>query len=239
MLSKVRGAGLLVQVLAAIWALACGRVDVPIPPMGTGGASSGEQATGGALSTSSGGSTVGSAFGTGGQETGLGGVTGIVDPTLDACGLPLGTIEPPCAEGDVLVPSGCTFGDSVEFRYPAADLAVPTAAGLRMVLLPRSDAGMGGASGEPSGEPSWPYELPVRIVPDTAGSVAGNTFSLNTTDVALMGYFPNVDDDMNAYMREQPADPSIREGTVAIISGETVLDQHRIVVPPFLVCPIK
>jgi hypothetical protein len=108
-----------------------------------------------------------------------------------------------------------------------------------MVLLPRSDAGMGGATGEPSDEPSVPYELPVRIVPATAGTVNENTFSLSTTDVALMGYFPNVDTDMSAYMLEQPADPSIREGTVAIVSGETVLDQHRILVPPFLVCLVK
>ena len=236
MLSKVRGAGLSVQLMTAIWAFACGRVDAPSPLTGSGG--TGGQGVGGTETTSGGASSGGaSAFGTGGQATGTGGLTDPINPGLDECGLPLGAIDPPCAADDVLVPSGCTFGDSVEFEYPATDLTVPTAEGLRMVLLPRADAGLGGASGQPP----LPYELPVRMVPESAGTITGNTFSLKSTNSALLGYFPNVDGDMSAYMLEhdQSPDPPIREGQIAIVSGETVLDQHRIVVPPFLVCLIK
>lgn len=231
---RLRGA-LLWGVLATGTQLACGEI-MPEPDGGSGGGngSGGERASGGAT-TSSGGRVDSSS---GGQVGASGGEGGAVPS--GPCDDP--DLEPPCSEDDL---HGewleCKQYTSIRFSFPLTGVAAP-AQNLRLVFLPLdSSAGFGGMGGSTE---LLQESLDLRegaSSPLGAVESDGETFDITESAESVSASLDVSDGNPPDYVEthELSQYPWVwGRARVALVQGDTILLEHRLLIDVSAVCPI-
>jgi len=225
---------LLFGVLATGTQVACGE-GTPAPDGGSGGSSgSGGQASSGGSTTSSGGAMSSS----GGQDSASGGLGGAAPS--GPCDDP--ALAPPCNDDDLH--GGwleCKRFTTIEFTFPLSDVRAP-AEGLRLVFLPLDSSlgvgGMGGANalvGESLDLREYAFD------PLLAGETDDEAFNLLEPAISVGAKLDVSDGIPEDYVEthELGQYPWVwGRAHVALVQGETILLEHRLLINGTSVCLI-
>lgn len=185
----------------------------------------------------SGGATASGGDGSGGDGSGGHGSGGLGsggnDPNDILTQLPLptpcddfGGAEPPCDEEHDLI-SWCNFDASVSFEF-TPEVSVDQAAVLELILLPLRglETGEGGQGGSADASNLGGYRLSVSAPKSQFTSYPDGTFSLSGLGATLG--FQIYPDSMGEFLIPLSVGwPNPRWGTVALMGGDTILEQHR------------
>lgn len=156
--------------------------------------------------------------------------------------IPVGIVDPPCTEDDLVIGGGCVSDEWLRFEFPIADLDLSYPSGpLTLSLVPAPKLGP-----EQEGDAAvmTRQALDVWLYPDDGGVVTGASFVINAPRTALFSQIGPEDPTMAAYVTRVLVpgltyDSYFHITHIALTDGDTLLSERRVVFNPPQGCWVK